>query len=186
VLGGVALAARLRRRPAAGEDAPRLLAGAMTALLVWTFDGRRRDSRDRLRAVSVARPEGDSPEAGRGSLDRARGAGAVLDLPMRLTGWGTVRTTGHDLFLAAFHRRAVAACDNSWTTPGRDEVGALAARLPEAHAANALSALGFRTVVVHGEFLGSGALDELRQRLAWLSPADVRLVPLGEADGHAV
>jgi len=75
--------------------------------------------------------------------------GAVFDVPLYIEGLPIV-AMADDVFLGAFHRHPVAACYNSFTLPIQQEMRRIAERLPrDARAADALYALGFRSVVVH-------------------------------------
>ena len=76
--------------------------------------------------------------------------GAVLDLPLVPKARVPV---GHYLLLRAFHGHATAACHNSFASPLAADMTALVHRLPDLRAADALYALGFRTLVVHREGL---------------------------------
>jgi hypothetical protein len=81
------------------------------------------------------------------ALVREHAEGALLDVPFS---WqGTKRLAmADDLLRASFTPRPTAACYNSFVSPVQEQVGALAAALPEARAADALAALGFATVVL--------------------------------------
>lgn len=80
--------------------------------------------------------------------------GPVLDLPFTFDANGITRFMPHYVFLGAFHHRPVGACYNSFTVAIQTDIEMLASRMPDAAAAEALAALGFRTVVVHEELLG--------------------------------
>jgi hypothetical protein len=104
--------------------------------------------------------------------------GAVLDLPYEPSK-ASVRRRAHYLLLRAFHLRPTAACHNSFASPLGNEIGALVRRLPDPRAADALHALGFRSVVVHHEEApdtAGPAVEELR-RLG-------RAREVGRAIGH--
>jgi hypothetical protein len=113
------------------------------------------------------------------------GDGAVLDLPFKFDLPGEIRDMPYYVFISAFHHRPVAACYNSFRLPIQTEIEAIASKLPDVRAADALYALGFRTIVVHEELLESeaqAALDPAnltRDRLA-----DTRLAELGTAPQH--
>jgi acetyl esterase/lipase len=93
------------------------------------------------------RPAHMRPAAGVLALYAEAAPGGVVDVPLRR------RRAGEYLLLAAYHGRPVAACYNSYAVPIVADVEALAARLPDRAAADALYALGFRTLVVHEERL---------------------------------
>src|SRR6185369_3476134 len=97
-----------------------------------------------------ARPSDEEIE-----LYRSVPAGAVLDLPLRATspGGAGVFATVPAMRAGAWHHQPIAACYNSFATPLQREVEDLAARLPDPHAAAALSALDFRSVLVHESML---------------------------------
>src|SRR5262249_49589306 len=99
-----------------------------------------------------ARPRGDVLGVYRGLPD-----GAVLDLPFSFDLRGELRDMAHYVMLAAYHEHPVAACYNSFKGPLQKEVEVLASRLPEPGAADALYALGFRTIVVHEHLEGPGS-----------------------------
>jgi len=122
------------------------------------------------------------PPADVHGLGAALPDGPVLDLPFAVDDVGRLRDMAHYVLLAAYHRRPVAACYNSFTVPIFDDVGALAARLPDVRAADALWALGFRAVVVHGEFLPPRAAAAIVEPLR---AGPTRLVPLATAGEHA-
>jgi hypothetical protein len=108
-------------------------------------------------------------------------AGAVLDLPFKAVS----AQAAYHVFLSAFHRQPVAACYNSFASPIAPEIEALAARLPDGRAADALYALGFRTVVVHEDELGSEQQAALYLANLTQSPSDgTRLVASGTAPKH--
>jgi hypothetical protein len=115
---------------------------------------------------------------------RAAGEGAVLDLPFHAT---DKAAAAHALSLATFHRRPVAACYDSFITPIQTEIERLAAELPASGAIDALFALGFRTAIVHEEFLGA---NDLRlRRLVAEAPSKVgsdQLVRSGRIGSHVL
>jgi hypothetical protein len=90
--------------------------------------------------------------------------GAVLDVPV-VRGKANPRLRGHYLILSAFHLQPTAACHNSFSSPLTNEIQALAQRLPDERAADALYALGFRTLIAHHEELPRGArISEVLRR----------------------
>ncbi|MBM4242529.1 MAG: hypothetical protein FJ148_01780 [Deltaproteobacteria bacterium] len=104
--------------------------------------------------------------------------GAVLNLPFGDPQRHKLRDVPESLVLAAYHRRPVAACYNSFTSPLEAEVTRLADRLPDVAAADALYAMGFRTILVHHRHLGAPRLLEL----APLLDDPMRITRVGEAD----
>lgn len=123
--------------------------------------------------VAAALRPGDDVVAAYRSLP----AGAVLDLPVPAEPVRRVHTNPIYVLLAAFHGQPVAACYNSFTTALQDDVRELARRLPDARAADALYALGFRTIVVHGDLVSERAVGRLRPLLD--DPA--RITPIARA-----
>jgi len=115
--------------------------------------------------------------------------GAVLDLPFtdpRSTA-AVMTHVPHYALLRTYHQQRIAACAASLRGPAEHDVGALGARLPQdRRAADALYALGFRSVVVHHEFLDAA------QRTTWEAAArdgvedGSRLRLLGATGQHAV
>jgi hypothetical protein len=112
--------------------------------------------------------------------------GPVLDLPYlpgNLATWFAY--VPHYATFRMFHQHRIAACPASLGGPAEPDVGALAARLPDARAADALYAIGFRNVVIHEEYLSP------RERSAWwiglgsTRAGGPRLVPIGRAHTHA-
>jgi hypothetical protein len=87
--------------------------------------------------------------------------GAVLDLPLRYDLRGALFDMSYYAFLRGYHGRPAAACYNSFATPLQAEVAALAKRLPDPAAADALHAMGFRWIVVHDELVAQGELTKL-------------------------
>jgi len=108
--------------------------------------------------------------------------GAVLDLPFSDDPRGNV----HYLLLQAFHHRPVAGCYNSFPAPTQAAIFALATGLPDARAADALYALGFRAVVLHEELLSPAQLPHYRRALSGLPSAGTHLVRVGEASDHVM
>jgi hypothetical protein len=112
--------------------------------------------------------------------------GPVLDLPLIFNPLGTMRANPHYVFLGAFHQRQIAGCYNSFNTQAQDDLVLLANRLPDSDAVAALAALGFRTLMVHEEFLGSrGGVARLREE-NWAKGAGtgLPLVHLGHTAEH--
>ncbi len=74
----------------------------------------------------------------------------VLDVPMRP---GELLSQAHYLQWASYHGGSTAACYNSFPSPVQAATAEIAARLPDPRAARALAAIGFSSVVLHGEQL---------------------------------
>jgi hypothetical protein len=114
------------------------------------------------------------------ALFRSTLEGPVLDVPPCYPlGFGC---RAHSLLLAAYHEHPIAWGWGSYLSPLAAPVERLADRLPAPDAADALHALGFRSVVVHRERLGERA----HPLLPVMPSPGGRLQPLGEADGHVV
>jgi hypothetical protein len=109
--------------------------------------------------------------------------GPVLDLPLRWHSWGVLLQMGHYNLLSAYHHQPIAACYNSFGSPLQPEVEALAARVPDPAALAAVYALGFRSIVVHEEYLGK-SVASLLGRMAAPPSETASLQPLGDAAGH--
>lgn len=133
-------------------------------------------ARPELIALSL-RPHDDLVDA-----YRALPGGAVLDLPAPTEPVRRVYTNPIYLLHAGFHGQPVAACYNSFITALQDDVRELARRLPDARAADALYALGFRTVVVHRDLASERSLDRLRPLLE--DPARIR--PIASASDASI
>jgi hypothetical protein len=109
--------------------------------------------------------------------------GAVVDIPWNR--WPSY--TGHEVLLSAFHHHPVAACYNSFTTPLQDDVARLAASLPAPTAIAELHALGFRSVVIHLEYVSPAwyrRLRDFRPRVRGRRLSAGRLTLIGAADRH--
>jgi len=113
--------------------------------------------------------------------------GPVLDLPFSdPRSWAAVaRQVPHYALMRTFHQRRIAACSTSLRGGAEPDVGALGARLPgDPRAVDALYALGFRSVIVHDEFLLP------RSRAAWEAAASMSpegeppLRLIGRAEDH--
>lgn len=85
------------------------------------------------------------------------GPGPVLDLPFPAQPLLGLLLMPRYVLLSAFHHQRVAACYASFPSPLRTDVAALATRLPAASAADALYALGFRSLIVHRELFRPAA-----------------------------
>jgi hypothetical protein len=112
------------------------------------------------------------------------GIGPILDLPLDF-GLGTL-DQGHYVLLSAFHQHAIGSCYNSFIVPVQNDIESLAKRLPDPHALEALYALGFRTIVLHGDVRSPDVPKILRglRGLAGLPSGGTRLVEIGEAAKH--
>jgi hypothetical protein len=111
--------------------------------------------------------------------------GAVLDLPFKFDAPGLIQDMPYYVFLSAFHHRPVGACYNSFQLPVQTEIETLATRLPDAGAADALYALGFRTVIVHEERLSSEARAAFHPaNLHHSRFGEARLIESGTAPQH--
>jgi len=128
-----------------------------------------------MRAADVA------PSPAELALARRMPEGAVLDVPFLA---GDVRYLllflPHYAVLRMYHQHRIGGCPASLGSPADADVSALAVRLPDPAAADALAALGFRNVVVHEEYLGA---DELARWHA-LPRTGARLTVVGRAGRH--
>jgi hypothetical protein len=120
----------------------------------------------------VARTIAPPPEVA--ALYERTPPGAVLDLPFRFDARGRLRLMARYVFLAGYHGRPVAGCYNSFDTPLQGDIERLAARLPDPGAADEIRALGFGSLVLHGEWLGAPERARLEPLLA--DPSRVSLV----------
>jgi hypothetical protein len=117
--------------------------------------------------------------------------GPILDLPFGYDGHGILFEMPHYVFLGAYHRHPVGACYNSFIVQVQHDIEALATRVPERDAVDALAAIGFRSIVVHDELLG-----RMHRRLAPLAgvaaaahppdPAQTHVTLLAQADSHSL
>jgi hypothetical protein len=128
-------------------------------------------------AVHVSRPSDDLL-----ALYAGFEPGAVFDVPFA-RGLPGLAQHPHYVLMAAYHHRPVGACYNSYRPPTHEYLAALAEHLEQPATADALHALGFRTLVLHEEHLVLfQALFE--GKVSALVQAG-RLRPLGRAAGHA-
>ncbi|MEO2169420.1 MAG: hypothetical protein ABGY42_15125, partial [bacterium] len=104
--------------------------------------------------------------------------GAVLDLPAHFGSWRKIADGPIYLTAAGFHGQPVAACYNSFSTYVQKGIEELAGQLPAPEAADALHALGFRTLALHKNRGDSHELRRLRNLIA----DPTRLQKIGEAD----
>ena len=117
-------------------------------------------------------------------LDRS--TGPTLDLPHPPPGSLKGMANADILRLASYSPRRSSACYASFGSPLDAEVGALAAQLPDADAADALAALGFRTVVLHLQNYWRPDLRRFESQLAASPESQARLHPIGRTDQLAV
>lgn len=92
--------------------------------------------------------------------------GAVLDLPAHFGPWRKVADGPIYLSAAGFHGQPTAACYNSFTTYVQEGIQELAKQLPASEAADALYALGFRTLAIHAGQGGTNEAHRLHQLIA--------------------
>lgn len=123
-----------------------------------------------------------APSAAEVGLLQRMGDGAVLDVPFLA---GDLRFefefVPHYAAFRMYHHHRMAACPTSLGGPAEPEVSALAVRLPDPKAADALAAMGFRNVVVHEEYLGAAELARWRRM-----PDASRLTVVGRAGTHVL
>jgi hypothetical protein len=117
------------------------------------------------------------------ALHRQFPPGAVLDVPDTFGRVVMLRDHAHYTFLGAYHHQQTGSCYNSNSVPISVDVAALAEQLPRPTAVDALHSLGFRTLVVHGEYFGPNVLKSVLDGLEALVAAD-QLQRIGDADQH--
>ena len=112
--------------------------------------------------------------------------GPVLDLPFAdaTNLMVQMQHIPYYALLRTFHQHRIAACATSLGGPAEAPVAALAARLPDPRAADALHAIGFRNVVMHEELLGPAERARWQRQLAGTRPIARRLTPIGRAESH--
>ncbi|MEW6273343.1 MAG: hypothetical protein AB1689_29035 [Thermodesulfobacteriota bacterium] len=121
-----------------------------------------------------------SPAARDVALLRRVAEGAVLDVPFpEMEGASSINLAQH-LLLNSYDPRATAACYNSFVSPVQRQIVALAARLPQRDASDALAALGFGTVMVEKDRLEPAALQSLFDGLRVLDNWE-RMRPVGRS-----
>lgn len=106
----------------------------------------------------------------------------VLDVPMNV---GVLSDQAHYLQWAAYHGGSTAACYNSFPSPVSFATDEIASRLPDPRAARALAAIGFRSVVLHGELIESPA-DRAETTTRFLDGASPALEPHARGGHHVV
>jgi len=174
VLAGYGLLAVIERRGALGRRVLTILV-LLAAVLEQLHPRLATASFGRANALRAwpGRPPDEVVE-----MVKRAGPGPVLDLPF--VGLGAADY----LLLAAFHHQPVAACADSFLPSTLPDVQALAARLPAAAAADALYALGFRTVVIHAH--EPARLLPALERFAQAGARDARLALVGATETEAV
>ena len=162
---------RTRHLVAAGT-ALALLACALSSTLARPIWGRTL----RLRAWDARPPDAEI------ALWRALPEGPIVDLPLPVHEPRAQRLdVAEHLLLAAWARNPLAGCYNSFSSPVVEQVETLANELPAAPAAQALRALGFRSVALRRDLVAATPGVDLAAR--W-SDAAVRaggLTSLGQA-----
>lgn len=148
LLAGYGLQALLVRRPSRHTlAAAAAVVLVVSMLFVRAFGPATRPLFGRLLRVdaSAARP----PEADL-RIHREHVHGPVVEVPSAFEDGQLTRLgPAHYLLLGAWNPVPTSTCYNSFFTPVQDQIAELAAALPAAHAARALAALGFETVLVH-------------------------------------
>ncbi len=161
---------RARRLVAIGT-ALALLAFALSSTLGRPIWGRTL----RLRAWD-ARPPDDEI-----ALWRALPEGPVVDLPLPVHEPRAQRLdVAEHLLLSAWARNPLAGCYNSFSSPLIEQVETLASELPSAPAAQALRALGFRSVALRRDLAGASPGTDLGARWSDAAVQAGGLAPLGQ------
>ncbi len=116
--------------------------------------------------------------------------GPVLDVPFDYSAAGILTYMPHYVFLAAYHQRPIGGCYNSFVVRVQEDVATLVSRLPDRSAADALAALGFRSIMVHDELIMGrlGRFEPLTGAAAALHPPDpeqTHLTFVDRAANHA-
>lgn len=169
-----------RRRPALQAGVAALAgAAALLEVLHGPFAARSFGASRTLGAWNVRPPEVQV------RLAREQAHGPVLDLPLRRDLYGRLVLMSSYLLWGGFHLQPTAACATSFTPPVVDDVVRLAGLLPEPGAADALHALGFRTVAVHYDLEAPADRAALVEEVGRLVAAG-RLVPAGGDDALAL
>lgn len=155
----------------------RILAGAVAVVAVFVELAHPRVSQISFgRTTALSYVEAGVP-ADVAALYEQVPEGAVLDLPAHFGPWRKVADGPIYLTGAGFHGQPAAACYNSFSTYVQKGIEELARQLPDRAAADALHALGFRTLAMHED---RGDSDELR-RLRGLILDEERIRPIGAA-----
>jgi hypothetical protein len=88
--------------------------------------------------------------------------GPIVDLPSPVRRkLGVLRALSEQMLLAAYHGQPTSSCYNSFGAPVTEQVWALADRLPDPRAAEALATMGFTSVVALDRFLPRGRKEAL-------------------------
>ena len=117
---------------------------------------------------------------------RAMEAGPVFDIPMPGPQSGLRgRAVSRHLLLQSWNPQPSSSCYNSFDTPLADQMHQLAWALPDRSAAEALAALGFRTVASHTRGWWPPHLADWRSRFARDSSIEEVLEPGPQSPGLA-
>lgn len=113
-------------------------------------------------------------------LARLGNAGPLLELPLDSASDGTAGVGVGRMLLHAWHGRRTSACFASFQPPSRQRLDALASRLPDREAVDALRALGFTTLITHHPARIGPWLDQKYERAS--SGPDATLRRLAQID----
>ncbi|HWP66220.1 MAG TPA: hypothetical protein VNO26_09930 [Candidatus Limnocylindria bacterium] len=173
-LAGFGVAAILRRcGPRTGAALTALfLVLAAGETFFWPASGSRFGVR--LRGIPA------KPSAALVALYERLPEGPVLDFPPSRY----IPPTTHYVFLHGYHDRPTDACHSSFPSPMREEVYTMSAYLPHSIQALRLRTLGFRSIMVHTEYLEQDRLDAFERWAAGDGRRAAGLRRVGEADGH--
>jgi hypothetical protein len=113
--------------------------------------------------------------------------GPLLDVPFLYTTTGLLTFMPHYVFLSAYHHRPIGGCYNSFLVRVQEDIATIASQLPSRNAVDALAALGFRSMMVHDEFIAHriGELQPLTGAAVALRPIDPELTHLTYVDRAA-
>ena len=127
----------------------------------------------RVRHQAVALRPSEETLAFFADLEAEGDQGPILEVPSPGGRLAEKRFASGALLRAAYHRRPVGSCGNSYRAPESEEVRELGRRLPNAAALARLRELGFTTIVVHHPpgTPGAAALRAGLDALAEQSPA---------------
>jgi len=175
-LAGFGLATVLRHRGPVARRTLGALVFALAAGEIFFFPRSGVGFGVRLRAIPV------KPSASLLALLDTLPDGPILDFPASRF----VAPATHYVLLHGFHDRPTDACHSSFPSPMRDEVNALAMRLPNSLTALKLRTLGFRAIVVHTEFASPERVTSFTRWADGDGRVATGLHPIGEADGHIV
>ena len=107
------------------------------------------------------------------ALVRAAGRGPLVEFPLHLqSGTGRRTDIAETLFLTSHDPRPLGACYNSFLSPVNEQIIALSRRLPSPAASEALSALGFETLLLRKNH--AATQDRERFEQAWEGNEEVR------------